>query len=536
MPLRRRDLLVLPAAVLHAAPISIPAKSVTLTFDDAVKSHRTFVAPLLKELGFQATFFVSHKWMPDTKNFMSWQDVAEIHQMGFEIGNHSWTHSDFSTPRAASHLAGELALVNYELNKVKVPKPTSFAWCGNTFGPESAEELRKSGITMARRGGAPEVEYGKLVVGPAFRPAAHHPLLIPTTGDGYPDWTFEHFLKVIAEAKEGQMVVLQFHGVPDVAHPWVHTPPDNFKRYMEHLKKEGYQTFALRDLSKFAEPHSDDKIFRYPAPKSGKPLVPEEGEATQKDLTYWRKNMGMHRYTKEEASATVFQSEPAPTPVKVEGLQIAPYPGGGRHARIGNLDAAIDPMRGTKASVFLPWEGEGYVVVDVPEAIFAGRELIFLAHTHIPTIWDDQNIRIQNVDWQRMPDGSLRLDWRLPNEVRFGTSMRVQDQAIHMDLWITNGSKQPLAGLRSQVCVMFRGAPSFSAQTNANKRYQQPRAAVESSKGKRWILTEWEGCQRVWGNTGCPCMHSDPAFADCAPGETVRRSGRIWFHEGEFPA
>ena len=38
---------------------------VVLTFDDAVKSHRTFVAPLLKELGFGATFFVTHRWMAD---------------------------------------------------------------------------------------------------------------------------------------------------------------------------------------------------------------------------------------------------------------------------------------------------------------------------------------------------------------------------------------------------------------------------------------------------------------------------------------
>ena len=34
-------------------------RMVVLTFDDAVKSHRTFVAPYLKELGFGATFFVS---------------------------------------------------------------------------------------------------------------------------------------------------------------------------------------------------------------------------------------------------------------------------------------------------------------------------------------------------------------------------------------------------------------------------------------------------------------------------------------------
>src|SRR5437899_12969632 len=76
-----------------------PDKLVVLTFDDAVKSHRTFVAPMLKDLGFGATFFVTHRWMDDTTNFMNWQDIAEINEMGFEIGNHSWTHADFSTPK-----------------------------------------------------------------------------------------------------------------------------------------------------------------------------------------------------------------------------------------------------------------------------------------------------------------------------------------------------------------------------------------------------------------------------------------------------
>src|SRR5713101_8429066 len=93
----------------------IPAKTVVLTFDDAVKSHRTFVAPLLKDLNFRATFFVTHLWMDDAANFMTWREIAEIHRLGFEIGNHAWTHGNFSTPRGASHLAGELALTQNEL-------------------------------------------------------------------------------------------------------------------------------------------------------------------------------------------------------------------------------------------------------------------------------------------------------------------------------------------------------------------------------------------------------------------------------------
>ena len=83
--------------------------------------------------------------------------------------------------------------------------------------------------------------------------------------------------------------------------------------------------------------------------------------------------------------------------------------------------------------------------------------------------------------------------------------------------------------MRAQVCIMFKGAPEFAAQTNANKTLVMPRATVKSATSARWIATEWEDCQRVWGNERCPCMHSDPKFPDCPPGETVRRKGRLWF-------
>ena len=83
-------------------------KIVVLTFDDAVKSHNTFVGPLLKELGFGATFFISYRWMQDTANFMNWDQVGELHKMGFEIGNHTWSHVDFSLPENVAHLEGDL--------------------------------------------------------------------------------------------------------------------------------------------------------------------------------------------------------------------------------------------------------------------------------------------------------------------------------------------------------------------------------------------------------------------------------------------
>ena len=257
-------LMMAPGVEAPAPTARVPDKLVVLTFDDAVKSHRTFVAPLLKKLGFRATFFVTHCWMDDTEHFMSWEDIAELHRMGFEIGNHSWTHPNFAEPETAKRMPEELGRVDDELEKVGVPKPISFAYSGNGFGHEAVEELTKRRCRLARRGMQPEVAYGKIEVGPTFDPRRHHPLLIPTTGDAYPNWALDHFRRVAETARNGQIAVFQFHGVPDIAHPWVHTPPERFAEYMEYLKANKYKVVALREVERYIDRHalSDDPLLR----------------------------------------------------------------------------------------------------------------------------------------------------------------------------------------------------------------------------------------------------------------------------------
>ena len=223
---------------------------VVLTFDDAVKSHRTYVGPLLREYGFGATFFVTQEWMKDTDNFMSWDDIADLHRMGFEIGNHTWSHRGLSLPEAAQSLPEELHRIDEALAKVGVPRPVSFGWPGNGFSPESLAVLRKEGYCFARRGMQPEQPYGEIRLGPLYNPRMNDPLRIPTSGDAYPSWNLEHFKSVVDRAEAGKAVILQFHGVPDNAHPWVHTPPDKFREYMDYLKDGRFRVIALRDLER----------------------------------------------------------------------------------------------------------------------------------------------------------------------------------------------------------------------------------------------------------------------------------------------
>ena len=260
-----------------ATPLArAPDKTVVLTFDDAVKSHKAVVAPLLKKLGFGATFFITHAWMDDTANFMSWDDVAQLHRMGFEIGNHSWTHGDFNSAESDLTLGTELEMVEKELARVGVPKPISFAWSGNQFGPEAVAQLQAHGYLLARRGMQPELPYGSDTVGLVLDVTKHHSLMIPTTGDAYPYWTFENFKAVAATARGGKIAVLQFHGVPDRAHLWVQALPENFRQYMLYLKRNGYHVVALRDVLKYYDVARlpDDPTLRVRYPNGVDPNMP----------------------------------------------------------------------------------------------------------------------------------------------------------------------------------------------------------------------------------------------------------------------
>jgi peptidoglycan/xylan/chitin deacetylase (PgdA/CDA1 family) len=520
-------------------------KIVVLTFDDAVKSHNTFVGPLLKELGFGATFFISHRWMQDTANFMNWEQVGELHKMGFEIGNHTWSHVDFSLPENVARLEGDLGLVDLPMKWQGIPKPLSFAYTGNWFGPETVEKLQSLGYKFARRGMQPEVTYGENTPGPLVDPQVHHPLLVPSAGDAYPGWDLEHFKKVVDRAGQGKIAVLQFHGVPDTAHEWVTTDPELFGKCMQYLKDENFKVIAMRDLEEFLpEDLPSDPMLTYTHSSGEKKanVLPQEMAATRQSLEYWTKNMFIdHAFSVEEARLVTGLPQEQLAGIrdslltaktlesKAQGLiKILPYPGG-RHPRIGFLDGAFDPMRGTKFSVFLPWDPLQYVVVDLPEAIFSNLGLTYLAHRHFPTIWDYQYTFINNVDWQVLEDGSLENTWLLPNGIAFGAIARPGKNDVDMELWLANGTDQLLDSLRTQVCVMLKGADGFKDLTNDNKKFSSNTAAVKSANSDQWIATSWENTFNVWGNADVPCLHTDPQFPDCVPGDTVRLKGRLWF-------
>lgn len=266
------------------------------------------------------------------------------------------------------------------------------------------------------------------------------------------------------------------------------------------------------------------------------------------DLRAWLENMVWHhRFTIDETVGATgltaaeitdaldrFDIRPETRPARpVDApLLVLPYPGG-RHPRIGFLDGAIDPRRDTKISVFTPWDDSSYVVDDIPEAIWSNLGLTYLAHIHVPTIWSQRDVVLDPVEWEVREDGSLVMKQSLPNGIAFGTIVRPGRDAVRMEQWLTNGTDQTLRDLRVQNCVMLKGARGFEAQTNDNKVLRAPYIAARNDAGDRWIITAWVPNHRAWANPPVPCLHSDPQFPDCAPGETKRLQGWLSFYEGD---
>jgi peptidoglycan/xylan/chitin deacetylase (PgdA/CDA1 family) len=524
----------------------VPDKVVVLTFDDSVRSQFEVVRPILKQYEFGATFFITEgfEFKTDKQNYMTWEQIGQLHRDGFEIGNHTRDHVALT----AKNYKEQLSSIAKRCLEHGIPAPISYAYPGNAFTLEMLPWLAEQGIRFARRGGTPEFEY-RTGQGVALEPGLDHSLLIPTAGDARPDWVFDDFLRAVLQAELGRISVLQFHGVPDGAHDWVSTSADRFRAYMHYLKVNGFRVIALRDLGQYIdkgmEPKDPEGVIsdrRYMLANGLLRSVARLPQ-TRREISYWFNIMKRHGYTVAETrmssgldarSASLALAKARPGRVKGGQVEVLPYPGG-RHPRIGFRDGEIRPQRETKLSVFSPWSAADYVVLDIPEAIWnntpSGRELLYLAHKHIPTMWDSRDIVLAQGEWQTIRGGyeSVRV---FPNNVELLTRVWPNNAGVKMEMRLTNNSKTLLSGLYTQNCAMLANMTGFNQQTTDNKIFTPMAVACGNPNGTQWILYAWQACRRGWGSDLCPCLHSDPYFPDIPVGKSVVLRGWLSFYEG----
>ena len=227
------------AGIAQILEKTIPDKLVVLTFDDATASQYTIVAPLLKQYGFGATFFIC-EFPPnfrDSSKYMNWRQIKELDKLGFEVANHSRSHPPVSK-LSTEKFIDELSYIEAKCDSLNIDKPSAFAYPGYDLSLPVINILKEKGYKFARAGGSRP-----------YDPLNDHPLLVPS-------WALnaenkKQIMKAFDEARNGKIVVLTIHGVPDIEHPWVNTPPELFREYLQYLSDKHFKVISLRDLKNY---------------------------------------------------------------------------------------------------------------------------------------------------------------------------------------------------------------------------------------------------------------------------------------------
>jgi peptidoglycan/xylan/chitin deacetylase (PgdA/CDA1 family) len=76
----------------------LPKRSVLITIDDGYRSAYEIAFPILVKHGFTATLFVYTDFINTSVNSLTWEQLREMKDAGFEVGSHTVTHCDLSKP------------------------------------------------------------------------------------------------------------------------------------------------------------------------------------------------------------------------------------------------------------------------------------------------------------------------------------------------------------------------------------------------------------------------------------------------------
>ena len=239
----------------HILRKPIPDKLIILTFDDDCVSHATYVGPYLKTLGFNATFYVSmfDKDPVNPQQYMSFPQIRSLDTMGFEVGNHTFSHGYMIGGTPAERIA-DINKMQRMLIESNVRKTDTFCWPVYVVNPLLFSGLRTEGYTFARGGHER-----------AYRPTVDHPFDTPsfTFHDERDTRSPNAFVDAANAAKNGRIPIITFHGVPDYEHPSVGLEVPRFEKMMGYLKDNGFTTITMRDLANYVDVKKAHQVLGY---------------------------------------------------------------------------------------------------------------------------------------------------------------------------------------------------------------------------------------------------------------------------------
>src|SRR5271169_5606633 len=122
---------------------STAEKSVAITFDDGCETDLLAAAPILREAGFHATFYVTAGFL-DGPGYLSTAQLRELSSFGFEIGCHSMTHA-YLNDLGSQELQAEIVAALLKLEDVIGRKVAHFSCPGGRYDERTLALAKQAG-------------------------------------------------------------------------------------------------------------------------------------------------------------------------------------------------------------------------------------------------------------------------------------------------------------------------------------------------------------------------------------------------------
>ena len=131
-------------------------KPVAITFDDGFKDFYTEAFPILQQHRFQATMYLPTAFIADeprtfqSRDCMTWREIAELHAAGIEFGSHTATHPkliELDWPRIEDELRESKSVIEKRIGASvnAFAYPYAFPQAKKDFVPRFQQTLKKTG-------------------------------------------------------------------------------------------------------------------------------------------------------------------------------------------------------------------------------------------------------------------------------------------------------------------------------------------------------------------------------------------------------
>ena len=125
--------------------LSNPAQpSVCITFDDGCETDLIAAAPVLRQFGFSATFYLTAGFL-GTPGYLTASQVRELDQQGFQIGCHSMTHS-YLSDLTEPELKREVVDAKLHIEQILGHPIEHFSCPGGRYDQRTLQMARQAGF------------------------------------------------------------------------------------------------------------------------------------------------------------------------------------------------------------------------------------------------------------------------------------------------------------------------------------------------------------------------------------------------------